>query len=77
MARLPRLNPPGFAQHIIQRGNNRQICFSCEEDFSNYLTWLAEYSVKFGMDIHAYVLMTNHALCEAPHKACNVKSQVM
>ncbi len=61
MARLPRLNPPGVAQHIVQRGNNRQICFSCEEDFSNYLTWLAEYPEKFGMDIHAYVLMTNHA----------------
>jgi putative transposase len=57
---LPRLNPPGIAQHIIQRGNNRQICFSHDEDFSDYLKWLAEYSAKFGMDIHAYVLMTNH-----------------
>jgi hypothetical protein len=37
LPRLPRLNPPSVAQHIIQRGNNRQICFSCEEDFSNYL----------------------------------------
>jgi hypothetical protein len=24
MARLPRVNPIGVAQHIIQRGNNRQ-----------------------------------------------------
>ena len=31
-----------------------------EEDFSNYLTWLGESSAKFGMEIHAYVLMTNH-----------------
>jgi len=60
MARLPRLNPPGIAQHIIQRGNNRQVCFSGEEDFSSYLAWLSEYSTRFGMDIHAYVLMTNH-----------------
>ncbi len=61
MARLPRLNPLGVVQHIIQRSKNHQICFACEEDFSNYLGWLAEYSVKFGMDIHAYMLMTDHA----------------
>ena len=60
MARLPRLNPPGVAQHIIQRGNNRQACFLQEEDYSRYLAWLADCSKKFGMDIHAYVLMTNH-----------------
>ncbi len=60
MARLKRLNPPGFTQHIIQRGNNRQICFASEEGFSAYLGWLEEYSKKYGMDIHAYVLMTNH-----------------
>ena len=60
MPRRPRVNPSGVAQHIIQRGNNRQICFSCDEDSSAYLGWLAEYAKKFGMDIHAYVLMTNH-----------------
>lgn len=27
MARLPRLCLPHIAQHIIQRGNNRQVCF--------------------------------------------------
>ena len=60
LARLRRLNAPGVAQHIVQRGNNRQICFTCEDDFSNYLTWLGESSAKFGMEINAYVLMTNH-----------------
>jgi putative transposase len=60
MARLLRLNPPDIAQHIIQRGNNRQICFASEEDYTAYLGWLEEYSKKFDMEIHAYVLMTNH-----------------
>ena len=32
MARLPRLDVPGVAQHVIQRGNNRQVCFASEED---------------------------------------------
>jgi putative transposase len=27
MARLPRPYFPGCAQHVIQRGNNRQACF--------------------------------------------------
>lgn len=71
MARLQRLNPPGFAQHIIQRGNNRQICFATDEDFSAYLQWLGEYSEKFGMETHAYVLMTNHVhiLASPQHEA--------
>jgi putative transposase len=27
----------GMAQHIIQRGNNRQICFGSEQDFFAYV----------------------------------------
>ena len=27
MPRLPRLDVPGIAQHVIQRGNDRQPCF--------------------------------------------------
>ena len=60
MARLPRLNPPGVAQHIIQRGNNRQPCFTREKDYSSYLEWLDHYAREYGLAIHAYVLMTNH-----------------
>ncbi|MFT5839410.1 MAG: putative transposase [Flavobacteriales bacterium] len=32
MSRLPRICPVDFAQHTIQRGNNRQICFGSEAD---------------------------------------------
>ncbi len=32
MPRLPRLYMEGCAQHIIQRGNNRQACFFADED---------------------------------------------
>jgi putative transposase len=42
MARLPRVNPIGVAQHIIQRGNNRQVCFVTEQDFGAYIGWLKE-----------------------------------
>lgn len=60
MARLPRLCLPGIPQHIIQRGNNRQVCFGSEEDFAAYAHWLAEYAKKYRVAIHAWVFMTNH-----------------
>ncbi|MGS2717036.1 transposase [Eionea flava] len=60
MARLPRFCPSGIAQHIIQRGNNRQLCFASNEDFAAYAHWLTVYSNKFDVDVHAWVFMTNH-----------------
>jgi len=60
MARLPRICLVGIPQHIIQRGNNRQVCFASEEDFSAYAYWLHKYSVKYEVAIHAWVFMTNH-----------------
>ena len=60
MARLPRICPPGIPQHIIQRGNNRHVCFASEQDYSAYAHWLKEYSQQFLVAIHAWVFMTNH-----------------
>jgi putative transposase len=60
MARLPRIELPNIPQHIIQRGNNRQACFASEQDFKTYLNWLKNYSIEAGVEIHAWVLMTNH-----------------
>lgn len=60
MARLPRVCLPGIPQHIIQRGNNRQVCFALEEDFAAYAHWLEEASIKNHVAVHAWVFMTNH-----------------
>ena len=60
MARLPRLYLPGCAQHIIQRGNNRDACFYGEADYQAYLAFLKDAAAKYQVDIHAFVLMTNH-----------------
>lgn len=60
MARLSRICIPGISQHVIQRGNNRQICFASDEDFAVYAHWLDEYAKKFDVAIHAWVFMTNH-----------------
>jgi putative transposase len=60
MPRLPRLSVIGIPLHLIQRGNNRQICFNTDEDKSVYAYWLSEYSRKYQVQIHAWVFMTNH-----------------
>ena len=61
MARLPRISPVGVPVHLIQRGNNMHTCFGALEDYSAYVGWLKEYSKKYAVDIHAWVLMTIHA----------------
>ena len=60
MARLPRLSVPGYPHHIIQRGNNRQAIFASTADYMLLLALLKENAQKFGIAVHAYVLMTNH-----------------
>ncbi len=60
MARLPRLDLPDIPQHCVQRGINRSACFFNDSDRLAYLEALRETSGKFGCDVHAYVLMTNH-----------------
>ena len=51
---------PGQPVHVIQRGNNRGQVFFTPKDGAYYLDWLHEAAGKCGVDIHAYVLMTNH-----------------
>lgn len=60
MARLPRLTLAGYPQHIIQRGNNRQVIFTDVQDFEAMLELLAINAQKMVVAIHAYVLMNNH-----------------
>jgi putative transposase len=60
MSRKPRFNLPGVPQHVIQRGHNREPCFFAEEDYRRYLHDFHEAALKNHLQIHAYVLMTNH-----------------
>lgn len=60
MPRRARISVPGIPWHIIQRGNNRTACFYAEDDYHKYLDTLKEQADKYGCQVHAYVLMTNH-----------------
>ena len=77
MARLPRITPAGIPQHLIQRGNNRQACFCCEDDFIAYAGWLKEYSRQYDVRIYAWVFMTNHVHLLATPQADNGISKMM
>lgn len=60
MPRRARLALAGIPWHIIQRGNNRAVCFHAEDDYLFYVHYLKEFADEFGCAVHAYVLMTNH-----------------
>jgi putative transposase len=60
MARLPRLTVPGYAHHVIQRGNNRQTIFHDARDYELLLELLKEQAARHHVAIHSYVVMGNH-----------------
>jgi putative transposase len=60
MARLPRLTLADMPHHVIQRGNNRQLIFVDRADHEKLLGLLADNAARFGIALHAYVLMDNH-----------------
>lgn len=60
MPRRPRMYIPGFAYHVVQRGNNREACFYSENDYSLFLKLLREVLSRYEVKLHAFCLMTNH-----------------
>jgi putative transposase len=77
MARKQRVSSVGVPEHIIQRGNNRQAIFACEEDMQAYVGWLKTYSKKYKVSVHAWVLMTNHVHLLCTPSSVNGISQMM
>ena len=60
MVRQRRYGVAGQPQHIIQRGNNRGPIFFGEGDQTLFIEFLAGAADRYGLAIHAYVLMPNH-----------------
>ncbi len=77
MARLPRFVISGQPQHIIQRGNNRDIIFVSDDDYRFYLESLKDACKQYKCDVHAYVLMTNHVHLLMTPRMENSISKVM
>lgn len=60
MPRKVRFYAPDITCHIVQRGNNRQVCFLSNDDFGFYMQVLSEALARYHVALHAFVLMTNH-----------------
>ncbi|MEO6623662.1 MAG: transposase [Burkholderiaceae bacterium] len=60
MARLPRLAIAGYPHHVLQRGHNRQPIFLDLADREFFLRLLRSVAPRFGVAVHAYVLMDDH-----------------
>lgn len=60
MPRKPRMFVANIPCHVIQRGNNRNVCFYSKHDYQFYLKCLNESCERYKVSLHAYVLMTNH-----------------
>jgi len=68
MARALRIERPGGRYHVTARGNERKSIFRDEPDRYRFLELLSALEERFGVRIHAYVLMDNHfhLLVETP-----------
>jgi len=74
MPPLPRLDLPGIPLHVVQRGNNHQVNFSPEQDYTVYPDKLKHYTRQYQVAVHAYVLMTKHVhLLMTPATEKNVR----
>ena len=51
MPRAKRLELPGVAQHVIQRGNDRQACFFEAADYLCCLQALREAALRYACQI--------------------------
>jgi putative transposase len=60
MARKRRFAPPGFFNHITQRGNYRQRTFFSRHDHLTFLDLLDHHAAARQVDVLAYCLMPNH-----------------
>jgi putative transposase len=60
MPRRKRMYLAGLPYHLVQRGNNREVCFVEPENYQYYLQLWKECSKRYRIAVHAYCLMTNH-----------------
>lgn len=77
MARRDRHYPARTPAHLVHRGVNRRAIFLDDADRRAYLTRLELLTRRHDVEIHAYVLMTNHVhLLLTPKHAGSVSNLV-
>ena len=75
MPRRSRMYLPGYTYHVVQRGNNREACFFEVENYHKYLQLMQEVLPRYGNQLHAYCLMTNHVhLLLTPEESSSISN---
>jgi putative transposase len=60
MGRISRVVVPGYPHHVTQRGVRSIPIFDRDDDRKAYLAVMGEQLSRFGIDVLAWCLMTNH-----------------
>jgi putative transposase len=60
MARISRVVLPGYPHHVTQRGVRSIPIFGDDDDRRGYLEVMAQQMNRFGVEVLAWCLMTNH-----------------
>ena len=60
MARPLRIEYPGAAYHVMNRGNRRQQVFHSDRDYETFLLKLEEVGDTYQIEIRSFCLMPNH-----------------
>lgn len=60
MPRASRRKSETNVYHVILRGNNKQEIFLDEKDYKKFLKEIKNTKEKYGYELYAYCLMTNH-----------------
>jgi REP element-mobilizing transposase RayT len=60
MARALRIDHPGAWHHVVHRGIGRADIFHHDLDRAAFVELLGDLDDRFGLEVHAYVLMGNH-----------------
>gem|GEM_PF-1731275 len=77
MPRVARVDIEGELYHVIGRGVDRRSVFRSVRDCEDFEDRLSVLGGEEEMRLFAYVLMVNHVLCAAAHKACYGERCVM
>jgi REP element-mobilizing transposase RayT len=69
MARPLRIDIPDGWYHVMARGSDRRVLFEDDREHAHFLELLEEMVARYGVRLHAYVLMGNHyhLLVQTPH----------
>lgn len=75
MPRRARSDVPGLPYHLVQRGNNREVCFIEPENYQFYLELWRQMARRYLVQVHAFCLMTNHIhVLATPEKASSLSN---